>query len=84
MRDGIMSFLVCHGRKHLLAPANRLNRKQLDNFAALIAEQIHRPIPSELRTRIAWDMIRKVLTEEKLVLRDTAPADSPRQGSALL
>ncbi len=84
MRDGMMSFLVCHGRKHLLAPANRLNRKQVDQFAALIAEQIQRPIPSEFRTGIAWDMIRKVLAEEKLVLRDAAPADSPRQDSALL
>ena len=84
MRDGVVSFLVCHGRKHLLAPANRLNRKQVDQFAALIAEQIQRPIPSELRTGIAWDMIRKVLAEEKRVLLDTAPADSPRQDSALL
>jgi hypothetical protein len=84
IRDGMVSFLVGHGRKHLLAPMNRLNRKQVDNFAALIAEQVHRPIPCELRTGIAWDMIRRVLAEEKLALLDAPDANFLRQGSALL
>jgi hypothetical protein len=75
VRDGTVSFTLGRGRKHLLQPANRFNRKQQDHLGAFIAEQVHRPTRTEQRTGIAWDLIRTVLAVEQLVLLDGAGSE---------
>jgi hypothetical protein len=67
IRDGMVSFFLFHGTRCLLSPEVRLNRKRVAEQEALAAEQIRQ------KSGIAWDLVQKVLADEKLVLLDTVP-----------